>query len=105
MAGTFVYAPAARSVLNVGSNQTLSVTFQPTDSVAYTPATASVRVSVVATPPPADTQAPTVPATLTATAVMSHATLSWSASSDSEGVVDWLQGVPRRHADRHGDVC
>ena len=44
-AGTFVYAPAAGTVLGAGS-QTLSVTFTPTDSADYTPATATATVLV-----------------------------------------------------------
>ena len=44
--GTFVYNPAAGTVLNVGNNQTLSVTFTPTDSTNYNTATASVRINV-----------------------------------------------------------
>ena len=35
VAGTFVYTPAAGTVLNAGS-QTLSVTFTPTDAANYT---------------------------------------------------------------------
>jgi hypothetical protein len=36
VAGTFVYAPVAGTVLNAGSSQTLSVTFTPTDAANYT---------------------------------------------------------------------
>ena len=49
-AGTFVYTPAAGTVLNAGAGQTLSVTFTPTDAVNYVPATASVLITVKATP-------------------------------------------------------
>lgn len=48
--GTFVYTPAAGTVLNIGS-QTLSVTFTPTDSTDYTTATKSVTLSVGQTTP------------------------------------------------------
>ena len=34
--GTFVYTPAAGTVLNAGRGQTLSVTFTPTDAANYT---------------------------------------------------------------------
>jgi hypothetical protein len=44
--GTFVYNPAAGTVLNAGKNQTLSVTFTPTDTTNYNTATASVRINV-----------------------------------------------------------
>jgi len=44
--GTFVYTPSAGAVLNAGTGQTLSVTFTPTDTANYTPATASVAITV-----------------------------------------------------------
>ena len=44
--GTFVYNPAAGVVLNAGANQTLSVTFTPTDTTNYSIATASVQITV-----------------------------------------------------------
>jgi hypothetical protein len=43
--GTFVYTPAAGTVLNAGS-QTLSVSFTPTDKADYTTATATVALTV-----------------------------------------------------------
>jgi len=43
--GTFAYNPGAGTILQPG-NQTLSVTFTPTDSVDYTPATKSVTLLV-----------------------------------------------------------
>lgn len=46
--GTFTYSPAAGTVLNVGNNQQLSVTFTPTDAASFNSVTASVRVNVVA---------------------------------------------------------
>ena len=45
VAGTFVYTPAAGTVLKAGS-RTLSVTFTPTDSTDYTTATSSVSITV-----------------------------------------------------------
>ncbi len=45
MAGTFTYSPAAATVLGAGQ-QTLTVTLSPTDSTDYTPATASVNLTV-----------------------------------------------------------
>ena len=51
--GTFAYTPAAGTVLNVGNNQTLSVTFTPTDTADYTVRLASVTISVLPTPTPA----------------------------------------------------
>ncbi len=43
--GTFVYNPAAGTVLSAGT-QTLSVTFTPTDTTDYNTATASVQLTV-----------------------------------------------------------
>ncbi|HEY6446554.1 MAG TPA: alkaline phosphatase family protein, partial [Acidobacteriaceae bacterium] len=51
-AGTFVYTPAAGTVLPTGT-QTLSVSFTPADTTDYTTATASVTLSV-------DQQAPAI---------------------------------------------
>jgi ELWxxDGT repeat protein len=45
--GTFTYSPAAGTVLGVGNNQTLSVTFTPTDTVDYTGASATAIISVL----------------------------------------------------------
>ena len=44
--GTFVYTPAAGTVLPVGALQTLSTTFTPTDATDYTPASKSVQINV-----------------------------------------------------------
>jgi len=46
VAGTFIYAPVAGTVLATGP-QTLTVTFTPTDTVTYTTAKASVTLIVV----------------------------------------------------------
>src|ERR1035437_6253292 len=59
--GTFAYSPASGSVLDAGSH-TLSVTFTPTDSTAYSSATTSV-VLIVNTATPVLTWA--TPATIT----------------------------------------
>ncbi len=48
--GTFTYTPPAGTVLKAGSGQTLSVTFTPTDRTDYTGATATVKITVKATP-------------------------------------------------------
>jgi hypothetical protein len=45
VAGTFIYSPAAGTVLKAGA-QTLSVTFTPTDTTDYTTATATVTLTV-----------------------------------------------------------
>jgi hypothetical protein len=45
VAGSFVYSPAAGTVLSVGAH-TLSTTFTPTDTAHYTTATKSVSITV-----------------------------------------------------------
>jgi hypothetical protein len=44
--GTFVYTPPAGTILNAGDNQTLSVTFTPSDTADYTSACATVPFTV-----------------------------------------------------------
>jgi hypothetical protein len=51
--GTFVYSPAAGTVLPVGSGQVLSAAFTPNDSVHYTAASVTTLISVVPAPPSA----------------------------------------------------
>src|SRR3989475_11128732 len=43
---SFVYTPAAGTVLNAGAAQTLSVAFTPADAANYTTATQSVAIAV-----------------------------------------------------------
>jgi len=52
--GTFSYSPVTGTWLSAGANQTLSVTFMPTDMSNYTTASATVQINVIAdTTPPA----------------------------------------------------
>ncbi len=44
--GTFVYTPAAGTVLHAGANQTLGVVFTPTDTIDYTNANGSAHITV-----------------------------------------------------------
>ena len=44
--GSFSYTPASGTALGAGAGQTLSVTFTPTDTANYAPATASVSIDV-----------------------------------------------------------
>jgi len=44
--GTFVYTPAAGTVLNAGATQVLSAMFTPTDAANFTTATVTVAVTV-----------------------------------------------------------
>ncbi|MEA2240161.1 MAG: hypothetical protein QOC81_4885 [Thermoanaerobaculia bacterium] len=47
VSGTFVYTPAAGTILGGGANQQLTVTFTPVDTVNYMAATASVAMTVI----------------------------------------------------------
>lgn len=49
--GTFAYTPDLGTVLDVGAQQTLSVTFTPTDTTNYTTATATQKITVNALKP------------------------------------------------------
>jgi len=48
--GTFVYTPAPGTILGVGNNQMLSVTFTPTDTANYATVTQVVYVDVLSRP-------------------------------------------------------
>jgi hypothetical protein len=45
--GSFVYSPAAGTVLSLGNNERLSTTFTPADSVDYVSVTVSTKITVV----------------------------------------------------------
>src|SRR5437773_6291548 len=51
VAGSFVYTPAAGTVLNAGSGQTLHVDFTPTDTANYNTASKDVTINVLKTTP------------------------------------------------------
>jgi hypothetical protein len=48
--GAFVYTPAAGTILNAGSNQTLHVDFTPTDTTNYNNASNDVTINVLKAP-------------------------------------------------------
>jgi cyclophilin family peptidyl-prolyl cis-trans isomerase len=48
--GTFTYSPPLGTILQVGNDQTLSVTFTPTNSAAYTTSRDATTINVMATP-------------------------------------------------------
>ena len=50
VAGTFTYTPAAGTVLGIGNNQTLSVSFAPMDTTDFKSANATVQINVSAPP-------------------------------------------------------
>src|SRR5262249_20232787 len=47
VAGTFTYTPPAGAILAAGNNQTLSVSFAPTDPTDYTTATATATINIL----------------------------------------------------------
>ncbi|MDP2208241.1 MAG: MBG domain-containing protein, partial [Bacteroidota bacterium] len=47
VAGSFVYSPIAGTVLNAGNDQTLSVTFTPTDGANYNATTKNILIDVL----------------------------------------------------------
>jgi gliding motility-associated-like protein len=49
--GTFVYTPALGTVLNFGVDQTLSVTFTPSDAIDYVSVTTTVKIDVMKAAP------------------------------------------------------
>ena len=49
--GTFTYTPAVGTVLKSGNDQTMSVTFTPTDTTDYTSATATALINVTQATP------------------------------------------------------
>jgi subtilase family serine protease len=56
--GTFVYTPAAGTILGVGSDQSLSVSFTPTDTTDYAGANASTNITVTQATPTISWSAP-----------------------------------------------
>jgi len=87
--GVFVYSPPAGTVLPAGNGQTLSCTFTPTDTIAYTTASRSVSINVIA------------PVTTTNTLIATGATwkyldngsnqgTAWRAAAFNDGA--WLSG-------------
>jgi hypothetical protein len=90
--GSFVYAPLAGTMLNVGASQALSVTFTPTDAVDYTSATKTVHITVAAAPTP-DPAVSAPVATLvsggTTAGTSIPVTVSWSATDIGSGITSY----------------
>ena len=93
IAGTFAYSPPAGTVLAVGNNQTLDVTFTPTDATDFTTATGSVAINVIANHPTITSQASPLPAAETGL------TFIVSASGSETGVAATGTGVVRHLRD------
>src|SRR5206468_5266278 len=51
VAGTFVYSPAAGTVLNAGNGQTLHVDFTPTDTAHYNSTSMEITINVLKAAP------------------------------------------------------
>jgi hypothetical protein len=81
--GTFVYTPASGTVLKAGSNQSLSVTFTPTDTTDYaTPAAATTTITVnQATPVIAWTTPTAIPYGTALSATQLNATASFAGTA------------------------
>ena len=110
--GTFVYTPAAGTVLNAGAAQTLSVTFTPTDTANYTTATASVAITVTKATPSITWAAPadiTYGTALSATQLNATATRAGHLRLHAGGGHGAERGrgadaVGDLHADRRGEL-
>jgi hypothetical protein len=89
VAGSFTYSPAAGTVLNVGQ-QTLTVSFTPTDTTDYIAATATVTLNVVPATPAITLSASANPAFMTY-AVSFTASLPEYASTQS-GTMTFYDG-------------
>jgi hypothetical protein len=73
LGGSFVYTPAAGTVLGAGSGQTLQVTFTPTDNVDYSAVTGSTTINVGrATPTFTSLSAPTISEGTPSTVISGH---------------------------------
>ena len=91
VAGTFAYTPASGTVLNAGANQTLSVTFTPTDTNDYNAATGSVSLTVNKATP---TITWATPAAITSGAALSSAQLNATASFNGSTVAGTFAYTP-----------
>jgi sugar lactone lactonase YvrE len=89
IAGTFAYSPAAGAVLGAGS-QTLTATFTPTETVDYSPATASVTLTVTKATP---TVAWATPAAIAYGTALSATQLNASSTVAGTFVYSPLAGV------------
>jgi hypothetical protein len=87
--GTFVYTPAAGTVMNTAGAQTLSVTFTPNDTTSYNSATGSVTLTVNAVSPVTPTVAvnPTSSGITTAQSLSVTVTVSGTSGAPTGSVV------------------
>ncbi len=102
LTGTYVYTPAAGTVLAPGLGQSLSVAFTPDDAVDYISASANNSIDVLAATPVAITSAPTVSGTTGtsfayAITTTGSAPITFGTSSLPAGLtlnVDTISGTP-----------
>jgi hypothetical protein len=84
--GTFVYSPAAGTVLGAGT-QTLNVTFTPTDTTDYTTATATTTLTVTKAMPTT-----TLTSTYNPSIYGSTVTLTATVTAGATGSVTFMDG-------------
>ncbi len=95
VAGAFSYSPADGAILRAGNDQSLSVTFTPTDTLDYTTASATVVINVekatptISWPTPADITYGT-----TLSGAQLDATSSWTIAGVSGGVAGTFTYTP-----------
>ncbi len=87
--GSFIYTPAAGTVLAVGNNQTLSASFAPTDTIDYTTAAATVTISVVPSTSNPTLTAINFSATVKSTPVAMNGSIYFTASDSAHGQQLW----------------
>jgi hypothetical protein len=80
--GTFLYTPAAGTVLPAGNGQALRVDFFPTDTSKYNSTTKTVTINVNATAPATTSLTITSPYSGSTLTVGSTATITWTSSGD-----------------------
>ena len=95
VAGTFVYSPAAQTILGAANGQPLSVTFSPTDTTTYGTASGNVHINV-------EKATPTIKVTISGPIVYGtvvggvqfHATASWVVGGQTVNVLGTFSYAP-----------
>ena len=95
--GSFVYTPAAGTVLSAGAGQTLSVTFTPTDTTDYTTAAATATVNVAQATP---TLVSVNPVNITYGTALANGQLSGTATWTVNGSPITVAGIVYLHQRR-----
>ena len=101
--GTFAYSPLPGTVLPAGSDQTLTVTFTPTDGADFKTVTASVPINVLQpTPTPSPTSSPTPTPTPSPTPTPTPTPVPTPTPTPAPAMVIGEQPVFRRKLNKHG---